>query len=467
MAGIYPIILCGGSGSRLWPSSRRESPKQFQPVGGGQSLSFLQATIQRHMVGDIEAPVVVTNQRFAGLVRQQMSEIQCAGDLIYEPAGRNTGPAVLAACLRIMQRDPQATVVVLPSDHTIKGDMNPLFFEMRKATDEGRIVIFGINPLYPETGYGYITDGGHFLNYPGLHRVEAFVEKPPLEKAKALIATGAAYWASGISMFRASTLVQEFGIHDVDTLRAVQGALAHGTEATDGILLDSEHFMRATNAPTEQIIFENSALVSLAPAQVEWSDVGSWAAMYDIGTMDQDGNVTDGDVLAVGTSNSLIRSQDRLVTVIGMSDLVVVDTPDALLVAPKSRSQEVKRVVGRLEADSRSEVMRHRDQVFSWGAKRMVSSEPSVEVEMLEVKPGAHVPLETNGKATTVMPLTSDMGLTHDGLRAELVAGERTLLEGSTNYLLTNHGSQMAKLMLIITANAFNALTDGDELRFA
>lgn len=449
MAGLYPIILCGGSGSRLWPASRRESPKQFQPVGGGQSASFLQATLQRHMVDGIDAPQIVTNQRYASLVRQQMSEIQCNGDVICEPLSRNTGPAVLAACLMLADKDPDAVAIVVPSDHAITGDMNGLFFRMRRAADEGRIVIFGIPPAYAETGYGYITDGGKFLNYDGLHRVDAFIEKPPADKATALIAGGAAYWASGLSMFRAATMIEEFQRFDPKTLDAVRAAVIDGQATPDGWLLNETPFGDATSAATEQIIFEHSSAVALAPADVDWNDVGSWAAMYDIGAADQNGNVTDGDVLALGTSNSLIRSQDRLVTVIGMDNLVVVDTPDALLVAPKSQSQQVKLAVNALEAGNRPEVRRHLDQHYSWGAKRKLTEGKEINVDVLEVKPGAHLSLRTNGLPTSVMPLSGQFGIALDGPTDALIMGERHPLAGSSRYVLSNRGDDMGKLMVL------------------
>ncbi len=462
MTSLYPIILCGGSGSRLWPSSRRESPKQFQPVGGGQTTSFLQATLQRHMVDGIAPPQIVTNRHYAGLVRQQMDEIQCSGDVICEPLSRNTGPAVLAASLMVADKDPDAIMIIVPSDHAITGDMNAMFFQMRRAAEEGRIVIFGIPPAYAETGYGYITDGGKFLNYDGLHRVDAFVEKPPLDKANALIASGAAYWASGLSMFRAATIIEEFRRYDPKTLNAVRAAVTEGQATPHGWLLKESEFEKATSAATEQIIFENSSAVALAPADVTWNDVGSWAAVYDIGTADQNGNVTDGDVLAFGTSNSLIRAQDRLVTVIGMSDLVVVDTPDALLVAPRSQTQQVKQVVGALEAGNRREVQRHLDQHYSWGAKRKLTEGQEIDVDVLDVKPGAQVSLRTNGQATSVMPLSGQFGIALDGPSDTLAMGERHALQGSSRYVLSNRGDDMGKLMVL---TAKKALTPSKELR--
>ncbi len=451
MAGLYPIILCGGSGSRLWPSSRRESPKQFQPIGGGQTTSFLQATLQRHTASGIEPPMLVTNRRYAPLVHQQLQEIQCSGELLCEPIGRNTGPAVLAASLRIAERDPDAVVVVLPSDHAIKGDMNRLFFDMRRAADEGRIVIFGIPPIYPETGYGYITDGGQFLNYPGLHRVDRFVEKPPLEHATALIATGAAYWASGISMFRAETIIEEFRKIDPDTLRAVETALHHGQMVREGWLMNEASFAEATSAPTEQTIFERSSAVALAPAHVQWNDVGSWSAVYDIGAADQNGNVTDGDVVAVDTRNSLIRAQDRLVTVIGMSDLIVVDTPDALLVAPKSQTQQVKAVVGALEAGNRPEVMRHRKQMFSWGGKRKLTEGRDVEVDVLDVKPGAQLSLMTTDRSVAVMPISGEFGISRGGASDPLTLGRHHGLDSGTQYFVSNFSDDFGRLMVFNT----------------
>ncbi|MEO0916898.1 MAG: sugar phosphate nucleotidyltransferase, partial [Pseudomonadota bacterium] len=317
--------------------SRTQSPKQFQPVAGKGSLTFFQATVQRHRIKGFGRPVIVTAAQHAKLVSRQLQEIQCDATVICEPMARNTGPAVLAAAMVIEGETPGALMLVAPSDHIIQGNLNTPILAMRKAAADGRIVTFGIKPTYPETGYGYISDGGAFSTYDGLHRVAQFIEKPPLSRARALMQTGCAYWASGISLYGANTIIAEFSRLDKATFKAVRHAIDRGDAGHFGLLLHSDSFRRATNEPTERIVFEHSKSVALAPLDVEWSDVGCWTSMHAIGTPDEAGNVCQGDVISVGTTNSLVRSEDRLVAVVGMSDVIVVDTPDAVLVTARGK----------------------------------------------------------------------------------------------------------------------------------
>ena len=313
---ITPVILCGGMGSRLWPMSRVEQPKQFQPTLGKGSPTYFQASVQRHRGPEFAEPMVVTNARQAALVHRQLDDLQLKGRVIGEPVGRNTGPAVLAAAICARREDPEAMLLVLPSDHMIKGDINRIITSMAPAARDGRIVSFGVIPTYPETGYGYIADGGAVADYAGLHRVAQFVEKPGYDHAKRLIDAGGVYWASGISLMRAQTLIEEFRRLDPTTHAAVTAAVDQAEFRTLGIVLNEAAFRRATNEPTERQIFERTPAIALAPLHgIEWDDVGAWNAVYQISEPDADGNVLHGDVVTVNTRNSLIQSDSRLVAV--------------------------------------------------------------------------------------------------------------------------------------------------------
>ncbi|TNC50849.1 hypothetical protein FHG66_07720 [Rubellimicrobium rubrum] len=359
MKSIHPVILSGGMGSRLWPLSRVKQPKQFQPIDGANGPSFLQATALRHRGDMFHEPTIVANAAQVELISEQMLEIGCHARIIGEPVGRNTGPAVLAAALRLLETDPEAIMLILPSDHVVNGDLNGVIGRAGAAARDGHIVLIGIVPRYPETGFGYITDGGELEGRPGLHRVKAFVEKPELEVATRLLSEGGSYWAAGISVVRADLIVSEFGRLEPATLAAVRQSLDQGREVGGAILLAELPFSTALDEPTERAIFERSPHVSLAPASVAWSDVGAWTAVHSIGEKNAAGNVLSSEVLAINTRNSLVRGCGKLIAVVGMDDVIVVDTPDALLVTNHSNAQLVKNAVNQLLKTGRREVETH------------------------------------------------------------------------------------------------------------
>jgi mannose-1-phosphate guanylyltransferase/mannose-6-phosphate isomerase len=410
MSKIYPLVLCGGMGSRLWPMSRIDQPKQFQPVGDKASLTYFQTTVQRHRGALFHDPIVVTNLRHVDMVRQQLDDIQCGGQIIAEPCGRNTGPAVLAAALHILRTDPEALLLVLPADHIIDGDLNATVLRMAGAAANGSIVTFGVTPGYAETGYGYIIDGGAAGNHHGLRKVARFVEKPEAKVAQSLIDKGGAYWASGISLFSAATIVQEFKRFEPETLAAVLAAVENGTTGADGVSLEASSFAKALSEPTERVIFERSAAVTLAPISVEWDDIGAWAAVYDVNPKCADGNVTTGDVLSLNTTNSLIRSDGRLVVVVGMDDVIVVDTKDALLVTNRAHAQDVKKVVDLLKSKGRPEVVSHLTRPTAWGGVENLVSDTGYKLEMLTVRPGSTAQINGYGIGNSFLSVVNGQG---------------------------------------------------------
>lgn len=456
MKDIRPIILCGGTGSRLWPMSRTKSPKQFQTVAGPGSLTFFQATVQRHRSKGFGKPVVVTAVQHARTVQQQLKELQCDATIICEPMARNTGPAVLAAAKVLAKEDPKALMLILPADHIITGNLNTPILAMREAASDGRIVTFGITPTYPETGYGYITDGGQFTNYGGLHNVAEFVEKPPLSRATSLVATGMAYWASGISLYSARTIINEFTRLDPVSLEAVTQAVDQGEWAGDCLTLHPESFRKSTNEPTERVIFEKAESVAFAPLDVEWSDVGCWTSMQAIGTADDNGNVMSGDVISVDTKNTLVRGDKRLVAVVGVSDVIVVDTPDAVLVTARGKCQDVKKVVETLKSESRREAVRHTAHDHQWGESHHVMTSRDHDMTMLSINPGSSI---------TVDPLPGRQiiagrgGLSvFDGIsNRTLEQGERALLDIIDRTKLTNTSSNKVDVLMVTLTSSIAA----------
>ena len=451
MSSIYPLILCGGMGSRLWPMSRIAQPKQFQPTAGRDSLSYFQATIQRHRGTGFHRPIVVTNAQHRSIVRRQLREIQIDAHVIAEPQGRNTGPAVLAAALSVLRDDADAQLLVLPSDHAIKGDLNPTVAAMAGAADDGRIITFGITPRYAETGYGYITDGGSYENYPGLRRVQQFVEKPDLRHAEALIAAGASYWASGISLFRADVLIEEFCRFEPETFCAVSRAVAGAISGPEADVLDEAAFVQARAEPTERLIFERTNAIALAPVTgIDWNDVGAWSSVHGISDKSTDGNVVNGDVISLNTTNSLIQSQDRLVAVVGMSDVIVVDTPDALLVTNQQNAQMVKSIVDRLKTQNRPEVATHRTCDQSWGRMQALSSGSDCKLNMLTLRPDATVMLNGTGEGPSLLAVISGRGsYDEEGVEKRIGMGQSITLAPDLSLPLHNSSAEPLQALLL------------------
>lgn len=409
MQTIHPVILSGGMGSRLWPLSRARQPKQFQPIRGAGSQSFLQATVDRHRTEAFEAPLIVTSEAQIDLVERQLDEMGSDRRIIGEPVGRNTGPAVLAAALELAEDDPSALMLVLPSDHVIDGDINGALCRMRPGCIDGRIVLFGITPRYPETGFGYITNGAEIDGHPGLHEVAAFVEKPCLEDAAALVDSGSASWASGISLFRADVIIEEFERLDPDTLDAVRRARKASKAISNGRLLDADAFAEARNDPTERIVFEHTGRAAVAALDVEWNDVGAWSAVHSIGEKSAEGNVTSGRTLTMGTTNSLIRGEDKLVAVLGMSDVIVVETRDALLVTDHKHAQMVKEAVSLLKSRGMKEVETHPPRTVA-GANGSAGPATDGHIRMLSLKPGESMGVEARGPAGSLVTVSAGDG---------------------------------------------------------
>lgn len=452
MTLITPLIICGGNGTRLWPMSRTQSPKQFQKVDESESLTFFQAAVQRHRGEGYDTPVIVSSVRHSQTVAEQLSEIECDAQVILEPMGRNTGPAVLAAAIRLYSQNPDALMVVVPADHVIDGDLNRTIMSMEEPAKAGHIISFGIKPRYAEVGFGYITDGGPIIGFPGLHQVDRFVEKPPARKARLLVESDIAYWASGLSMFSAQTIIEEYHKVDPETVETVRLAVAEGEQRNTGLVLNAVRFGEARAEPTESMVFEKTDKIALAPLDVDWSDVGSWTAMYGISKSDHQGNVLQGDVIAVESKNSMVRSTSRLVTLVGMSDVIVIDTPDALLVTKVGHCQNVKKVAEHLRTNHRVEVEKH-------APVRVEARNPShthisqmiktdrVDMIAVEIAPGACFELDAVPNRD-VMVVKGTVTLSEMGARTPLDEGQRIDLINGSPISLINTSTETVEVVL-------------------
>lgn len=455
MTRIHPLIICGGNGTRLWPLSRTQSPKQFQRVAGDGSLTFFQTAVQRHRGALYHDPVVVTGARHRGTVTQQLRQVQAQARVLCEPEGRNTGPAVLAAATVLHAEDPDAVLLVIPADHVIEGRLGATVEACLPAVRDGRIVTFGIPPRYPETGFGYIVDAGPLEDRPGLHRVAGFVEKPAFEDAQAMIERGTAYWASGLSMFSAATILEEYRRFDPQTAQAVDEAVRDGTSAHGALHLAAEAFSRAGSMATEQAVFERSDRIALAPLNVRWDDVGSWRAMYRISDADGDGNVLQGDVIARDARNTMVRANGRLVSVVGVSDVVVIDTPDALLVARMDATQAVKSVVEDLRGSGRPEAEEHADAM---PALVPMQKSPALEELMqtdrfhlgtAEIDVGRSMELPRGHTSSQVIVVSGTVQAVGPRWRKTVVEGGRIYADPRGPVSLVNTGDEPAELLFL------------------
>ena len=452
MTDLHPLILCGGAGTRLWPLSRAHQPKQFQPVNGDGSLSFFQETVQRHRSGAFCEPIICVSERHFQTMTRQLREIQCRARVVNEPVSRNTGPAVLAAALCLFAEKKDAIVVVLPSDHMIRGDINRLIIDMSAAALDGLIVTIGIEPRYPEKGYGYIMDGGEFDNYPGLHRVECFIEKPNVKVAQSLIDTGLSYWASGISMFRADRIIEEYRTYDPGTYLAVSAALrgARPLPSDAGLLLDETYFSQATSLPTEKAVFERTKHIALAPAAIEWDDVGAWNSFHAIGAKNESGNVASGDVMLINTSGSLVRGGDRLVAVVGMSDVVIVDTDDALLVTNRASAQDVKKIVEQLVLLKRREAECHKTENTLWGSLRHLQRGRGFTMDLLSIDAGTGLEIEGAAGVSRILAVVKgSLQLLQGCSDMHVAAGASQMLDPATKATLVNRCDTVAEVIEI------------------
>jgi mannose-1-phosphate guanylyltransferase / mannose-6-phosphate isomerase len=392
---LYPVILCGGSGSRLWPLSRTLLPKQFLALAGTQSM-FQQTAGRLSALPGAMGPVVVSNMEQRFLAREQLREagIEPSAHLL-EPVGRNTAPAIAAAALVVARKDPQALLLVAPSDHVIR-DQAAFADAVHRASvlaSMGRLVTFGVVPTVPATGYGYILPGAPEAGVKDAYSISRFVEKPDEERAREYIAQGA-YWNSGMFLFRACRYLEELRRFRPDIAAGVEAAIGTSTPDLDFVRLDEAAFSRCPAQSVDYAVMEKTEHASVVAARFEWSDVGSWRSLWSLSDKDAAGNSQLGDVVLDQASGCYVRAESRLVAALGVQDLVIIETGDAVLVANKDKAEDVKGVVEHLKAMDRPEQATH-DRVYRpWGYYESIDSGPSYQVKRLMLKKGARISLQ-------------------------------------------------------------------------
>lgn len=385
---LLPVIMAGGSGSRLWPLSRTLYPKQFLSLTSHQTM--LQETISRLTSIEHCAPLLICNDEHRFIVAEQLRQQgQAHSGIILEPVGRNTAPAIALAALKAAQDGNDPILLVLAADHVIQNQS--AFMESIQSAiphaEQDKLVTFGIVPTAPETGYGYIERGKR-VNDSGAFEVAQFVEKPNLETAESYITSGHYYWNSGMFLFKASRYIEELKLHRPDILVACEAALNGAYGDLDFIRLDTESFTACPDDSVDYAVMEKTKDAVVVPMDAEWSDVGSWSALWEVNDRDENNNAIRGDVLTEATSNSYIYSQSKLVATVGVENLVVVETKDAVLVVNKERVQDVKSIVNQLKELNRSEYLQHREVYRPWGKHDAIAEGERFHVKHLTIKSG-------------------------------------------------------------------------------
>ena len=461
---IIPVILSGGSGTRLWPLSRKDYPKQYLPLAGDNTM--LQETILRlEGLDNLSDPIIVCNADHRFLVAEQCQQIGVKSPtILLEPVGRNTAPAIAAAALQSLKTSDDTVLLVLSADHVIQ-DIDAFHEAINIASNqaqESKLATFGIVPTDANTGYGYIKSSKE--NYNGVYKVEEFVEKPDLETAHTYLDQGNYLWNSGMFMFKSDVLIDELTTHSREIVASVKAAVNNAEQDLDFIRLDKQAFESSPSDSIDFALMEKSDNVVVVPLDAQWNDIGSWSALYDIGAKDGGGNVLKGDVIAKDTTNTYIYASHHMVTAVGVDNLVVVVTPDATFIASQDKAHEVKSILKSLQKKDRDEVHSNRKVYRPWGWYDSIQVGKNFQVKRLHLKPGAQLSLQMHFKRAEHWVVVSGTATATNG--EEIL----TLTEGDSTYIPigVTHGleNKINKPLEIIEIQSGTYLGEDDIVRF-
>ncbi len=462
---LIPVILSGGSGTRMWPLSRAAFPKQFLALTGEHSL-LQQTALRVQGVANLAAPIIVSNAEQRFIVAEQMRALNIKpSSIVLEPVGRNTAPAVAVAALLALKTDPDATLLIWPSDHVI---LNEASFRDRvelavRVAAQDYLVTFGIKPTSAHTGYGYIRRDASLGD--DAYAVGAFVEKPDAEKAEGFLADGDYYWNSGMFVFKASVYLEELGATQPAMLEQVRLAVDNAKSDLDFLRLDEAAFSVCPSESIDYALMERTRRAAVIEAAgLGWSDVGSWSALAEVVEHDEAGNTLLGDVLAEDVKNSYIRAESRMVAVIGVENLVVVETIDATLVTTKDRAQDVKKIVERLNREERGESTFHRRVLRPWGSYEGIDSGARFQVKRIVVNPGASLSLQMHYHRAEHWIVVKGTAKVVNGSREILLAeNQSTYIPLGETHRLENPGKVPLEL---IEVQSGSYLGEDDIVRF-
>ena len=440
---ITPVILAGGSGTRLWPLSRQHYPKQLLKLFGDKTM--LQQTLVRLSgIPNLGNPIVVCNVEHRFMVAEQLHEMGIMDAIIIlEPLARNTAPALALAALQASAQDANSTLLVLSADHMIR-DVD--IFQQAvavaiEAAEEGQLVTFGVQPTHPETGYGYIKTQAASTTLRGRFTVEQFVEKPDLATAESYLSAGCYYWNSGMFVFKTDVFLRELKNVSPDVIAVAEQSRARAIKDLDFIRVDKECFSEAPNISIDYALMEKSKNVVCVPLDAGWSDVGDWKSYWDVSLKDTSGNSFIGDSIDVGSTNTLVFSQDKLVATLGVDNLMIINTPDAVLVADKSQAQHVKAIISQIEEQKRSEHLQHREIYRPWGCYDAIDSGDRYQVNRIRVKPGGSLSMQLHHHRAEHWIVVKGTALVQKGDETLLLSeNESTYIPIGTRHRLSNPG---------------------------
>lgn len=461
---IVPVILSGGSGTRLWPLSRKQYPKQYLPLASDNTM--LQETILRlNGLDNLADPIIVCNADHRFLVAEQCQQIGIKNPtILLEPVGRNTAPAIVAAALQSLRDSEDSTLLVLSADHVIQ-DVDAFHEAINIASQQvqsGKLATFGIVPTDANTGYGYIKSSEE--NNNGAYKVEEFVEKPDLKTAQTYLERGNYLWNSGMFMFKADVLIDELTTHSSDIVNSVNNAINNATQDLDFIRLEKQAFELSPSDSIDYALMEKSDNVVVVPLDAQWNDIGAWPALYDIGTKDSQGNVIKGDVITQDTTNTYINADHHMVAAIGVDNLIIIDTPDATFIATQDKAQEVKNIVESLQASGRCESSAHRKVYRPWGWYDSIESGEYFQVKRLHVKPNAKLSLQMHHKRAEHWVVVSGTATVTNGEQTfSLEKGESTYIPLGVTHGLENTTNEPLE---IIEVQSGTYLGEDDIIRF-
>ncbi len=444
MLKLQPVLLSGGSGTRLWPLSREAYPKQFLALAGERTM--LQETWARVAALADAAPIVVAGEDHRFLVAEQLRQVDApTPSILLEPVGRNTAPAIAAAALQAMRNGDDPLLLVLPSDHVVR-DADAFRDAVRNssaAAEQGALVTFGIVPDAPETGFGYIqAERGD-----GVTPVLRFVEKPDAATAQGYLDAGGYYWNSGMFLFRASRYLEELQKFRPDIVAGVRAAFEAAQRDGDFIRLDKDAFAGCPADSIDYAVMEKTDAAMVLPVDIGWNDVGSWSALWNVSEQDADGNAHHGDVIAIDSRNSFAHAR-RLVALVGVDDLIVVETDDAVLVVHKDKVQQVKDVVAQLKTEQRTQAALHREVHRPWGSYDSIDIGAGFQVKRIKVKPGARLSLQSHTRRAEHWIVVCGTALvTRDNDVFELHANQSTYIPIGARHRLENPGKDMLELI--------------------